>query len=320
MSVQNPLVSLIIPCYNGEDFINRCLDSVLNQSYSYIQFILIDDGSTDNTVVIIEAREEELHEKLEEFIFIRQENGGAASAVNTALKYVKGKYIAWADSDDVLQNDNILKKVDFLRENEECALVACNARELDMITGREIRKLLFHEKIQNSDLFMTLIFGEVPCYPGVFMVRTQALFSILTKREIYYHPEVGQNWQLLLPVAYKNKCGFIDEVLYDYYVRTDSHSHNQNYENQVLRTYCQEEVLLNTLTFIENGDGLFQKIRVKYALSRFNISFDNCMKEDMKKYYEDLKKDGYLTYKIWIKYHLLSHGFLRVLYDKVIKG
>ena len=71
-------------------------------------------------------------------------------------------------------------------------------------------------------MFMRIISG-IPAYPGVFMIRTKLLFDKLDDREIYYNREAGQNYQLLLPVAYDSKCGFIDNVLYKYYVRMDSH-------------------------------------------------------------------------------------------------
>ena len=64
------MVSLIIPCYNGEKFINRCLDSVLDQSYKDIELIFVNDGSTDKTSAIISRRKEELENKLTKFIYI----------------------------------------------------------------------------------------------------------------------------------------------------------------------------------------------------------------------------------------------------------
>lgn len=63
------MVSLIIPCFNGEKFINRCLDSVLDQSYKDIELIFVNDGSTDKTSEIINIRKEELENKLTKFIY-----------------------------------------------------------------------------------------------------------------------------------------------------------------------------------------------------------------------------------------------------------
>lgn len=74
------MVSLIIPCFNGEKFINRCLDSVLDQSYKDIELIFVNDGSTDKTSEIINKRKEELEHKLAKFIYIEQENQGVGAS------------------------------------------------------------------------------------------------------------------------------------------------------------------------------------------------------------------------------------------------
>lgn len=84
------MVSLIIPCYNGEKFINRCLDSVLDQSYKDIELIFVNDGSTDKTSETINIRKEELENKLTKFIYIEQENQGVGASCNNAFKKVTG--------------------------------------------------------------------------------------------------------------------------------------------------------------------------------------------------------------------------------------
>lgn len=79
-------------------------------------------------------------------------------------------------------------------------------------------KMIIPKGQRNENMFKQIIDG-IPVYPGVFMLRTQLLFDRLEARKIYFNKEAGQNYQLLLPVAYDNKCGFIDDILYNYYVR-----------------------------------------------------------------------------------------------------
>lgn len=91
--MNEPKISVIIPTYNREDFINATVDSVLNQKFKNFELIVVDDGSTDNTKT-------NLDKYLDKIIYIYQENKGPASARNRGIKRAKGEYIAFLDSDD----------------------------------------------------------------------------------------------------------------------------------------------------------------------------------------------------------------------------
>ena len=99
------LVSIIIPCYNVDKYIKKCIDSVKKQKYKNIEVLLIDDESTDNTKDII-IKEIENDNR---FIYIRKKNGGVSDARNYGLKRAKGKYICFIDSDDYVLEDYILE-------------------------------------------------------------------------------------------------------------------------------------------------------------------------------------------------------------------
>lgn len=107
---QLPLVSIITPCYNGENYVTPFIKSVLLQSYNNIEFIFINDGSTDNTEKIVLDYEPEFKERGIKFKYIYQENQGQATALNNGLKIFTGDYLTWPDSDDILHPDNISKE------------------------------------------------------------------------------------------------------------------------------------------------------------------------------------------------------------------
>ena len=123
--MSKPLVSIITPCYNGEKYICNFLDSVLLQTYPSIELILIDDGSTDETKSIIESKKCSFEEKGYKLVYLYQENRGQAAAVNLGLKIFNGEFLMWVDSDDILYEDNISKKVQFLEGNPDCGFVLC---------------------------------------------------------------------------------------------------------------------------------------------------------------------------------------------------
>ena len=91
-----PLLSVIIPVYNSKKFLNRCIDSVINQTFTDLELILVDDGSTDNSLEICKG-----YEKSDDRVkVIHKENGGAGPARNAGIAIARGKYLAFPDSDD----------------------------------------------------------------------------------------------------------------------------------------------------------------------------------------------------------------------------
>ena len=96
----SPLVSIIIPVYNSERFLKECFDSILSQYFKDFEVIIVDDGSTDSSLVIEEEYSKDLR-----FRVIKQENAGQGIARNRALDIAKGKYITFLDSDDAMKPD-----------------------------------------------------------------------------------------------------------------------------------------------------------------------------------------------------------------------
>lgn len=97
------LISVIIPVYNAEKYLEYCVESVILQTFSDYEILLIDDGSTDNSSKLCDSLSEQ-HEKIR---VIHKENGGASSARNVGITEAKGRYIHFIDSDDFLPNENI---------------------------------------------------------------------------------------------------------------------------------------------------------------------------------------------------------------------
>ncbi len=97
-------LSIIIPVYNGEKVISRCIDSILNQSFKAYEIIVVDDGSKDNTAEIVKA-----YRKANDNVrLLQKSNGGAGSARNTGIKNARGEFIMFIDADDIIQGENYL--------------------------------------------------------------------------------------------------------------------------------------------------------------------------------------------------------------------
>ena len=94
-------LSIIIPVYNAEDYLSRCLDSILNQAMNSYEVILVDDGSTDSSALICDR----YSATDPRFRTVHKSNGGVSSARNAGLNLAKGEYIMFVDSDDALASD-----------------------------------------------------------------------------------------------------------------------------------------------------------------------------------------------------------------------
>lgn len=222
-----PLVSLIIPCYNMGTKIHRLLNSILEQTYTKIQVIIVDDGSTDNSSQIINSYRDKFTEKGIIYEYIYKENQGLGAAINTGLKLIKGEYFCWPDADDYLTNDSIEKKLKFLETNRDYGFVRSDAAvyfetDLKYKIGCISRKS--PNRFKETNLMEDYILGkDVIFCPGCHMIKTAAFKTVNPKMDIY-EGKRGQDYQLLLPMLYKYKFGYIDECLYNYIIYQNSMS------------------------------------------------------------------------------------------------
>ena len=233
----SPLVSIITPCYNGEAYVARFLDSVLNQTYDRIELIFVNDGSTDRTEEIVFSYKDAFERKNIRFVYLWQKNGGQSSALNRGLKVFEGDYLAWPDSDDILYPESIGRRVKYLEAHPELGLVRCRS-ELVLDTVPLKRIALVGEDIlaaESNKVCEDIIRGKINVMPGSWLVRSRALLDVLPEREIIAPRGIGQNFQLLLPLTYRYECGYMPDILFSYVVRPDSHSHRRRSLEQMLQ-------------------------------------------------------------------------------------
>lgn len=219
------MVSLIIPCYNAGNYIERCLNSVLNQTCLDIELILVNDGSTDSTDSIIQKRKDEIASRLNRFIYLKQKNQGVGAACNFGFKHATGKYLLLLDSDDALAPDSIQEQSNWLDSHPDYDIVRTNGYYVDeinyMIQG-PLEQVC--DRAKHPPLFEELFDGKIYLWPGTYMLRMSALDTIYPDREIY-PSRSGQNLQFLMMASYFGKDGFIDKPLMMYTVRSESLSH-----------------------------------------------------------------------------------------------
>lgn len=122
----SPLVSVLMPVYNGERYIGKAICSLLGQTYANLQIIIINDGSTDKTVEVIRGfTDPRLH------VIFHSENQGIAKSRNDAIDYSSGKYIAWLDADDIAHPERIANQVQIMEERPDIGFCCTNVESID---------------------------------------------------------------------------------------------------------------------------------------------------------------------------------------------
>lgn len=256
----NPLVSIVTPCYNGEDYLAGYFESIISQTYRPLELIFVNDGSTDCTEEIAKSYQKRLVENGIDYTYIYQKNAGQAHAINAALPRVSGEFLVWPDSDDLMTADAIEKKMSFLCDHPEYSFVRSNGRKFDYSTGEDLGRISWYGDQLQEDIFLDLIEEKTYCTPGCYMVKMDALRDIYPNLKIFESSE-GQNWQILIPMAGKHKCGYIDEDLFLYAVRSNSHSHvEKNLEQSVTRYLKLKEILEDAISHSGRSDRNYQYI------------------------------------------------------------
>lgn len=283
--MKEKLVTIMTPCYNGEKYIKNLIESILEQTYSNIEFILIDDGSTDNTEKVVKGYETKLKDKNITLKYIKQKNQGQATAVNNGLKQVEGEFLIWPDTDDYFEKDAIQNMVSFFHKHKEYDVVRAKVAFRKDTPEKEIIEIRESKDPENTDLFLNYIKEEdTYCFCGVIMIRTERFFERNKGKDIYIN-RAGQNWQIILPAVYKAKSGYIDKIVYNVTIREGSHSRKKESKLDVLKRMQNHRKILNKtvskivdnkeekkkyLKIIKDKYDVRQKEYIKYQLKHWN--------------------------------------------------
>ena len=291
-------VSIITPCFNGESFVERFFENILEQTYKNIELIFVNDGSSDRTEEIAKSYIEKFAQQGRELIYIYQDNAGQAEAMNKGLEIFSGDYLMWTDSDDILDKDNVRKKVEFLEAHPEYGYVMCYAQvvhESDM--SKKIEDLRRVSPVGEDKIFEDIILEKNIVYtPGVYMARSEAILKAIPSRHIL-RSDVGQNWQMLMPLSYTSKCGYLREVLFTYVIREESHSRREKKLDEVIeKLHKQNNLVASVLKEmgLENSKYM-NMLKDKLVRKEFDNGYFFKDKALMKSKYSELKTMGRTT-------------------------
>lgn len=204
------LVSVIMPCYNSANYIEETLKSVITQTYSNWECVIIDDCSTDNSVEIIQSFAD-IDERI--CLYVNESNKGAAYSRNRALSIAKGKWIAFLDSDDLWMPDKLEKQIAFMQKNEY--VYSYTTYEQIDENGYPLNKIVVGPKKVTKR--MTFRY----CYTGCLTVMYDA--EAIGLVQIDERIGNGRNdYAMWLKICRKADCYLLDETLAKYRVRQQS--------------------------------------------------------------------------------------------------
>lgn len=231
-----PKVSVIVPVYNGEKFIEETIESVLNQSFSDFELIVINDGSNDGTVSLIEKYSDE------RILLFSKKNEGVSVARNFGFEKSKGIYIAFLDADDLWENDRLISTVLFLDENDEYGLVHTACQCIDEKSNKTDRILIGKEGWILGDLLK----WEEECVPG-------PCTNMLIRREVFkasgmFDPvlSTAADQDIMFRLANITKIGLIDRIL-GYYRIHGNNMHMNIKKMEWGHRYAYDKALKNGL-------------------------------------------------------------------------
>ena len=192
-------VTIVLPVYNGERYLQMSIESVLNQSYSNIELIIVDDCSTDNTGDII--REYADRDSRVRFIS-NSENGGLPYSLNRGFDLASGSYLTWTSDDNMFHKEAITKMVSYLDMHSECGLVFADMNLID-----ENGAVIGHRIGNNYNIY------NRNCVGACFMYRSECRRNIGDYDE---NKGLIEDYDYWLRIASKYKIDRIPEILYDY--------------------------------------------------------------------------------------------------------
>ena len=221
-------VSIIVPVYNVEKYIDKCLDSLVNQTLKDIEIIVVNDGTKDKSEDIIKK----YMSKYSNIVYLKKENGGQGSARNYGLDCARGDYIGYVDSDDYVELDMYEKMYNKAKEDNSDIVICGSYNIKNNIKTIDIDRRIFNSKI---DAF----FGRMAVWNKIYK-KDLLISNNMTFRSKYWYEDLDFTVKALSKAS---KISYVDEPLYNYILRDGSTMNNSNINRNLEITLAFDDIL-----------------------------------------------------------------------------
>lgn len=286
-------VSVLVPVHNSSKYLEKCIESLVNQTLDDIEIIMVNDGSTDNSEKIIKSYER----RYKNLKYIYKENSGVADTRNILIKQATGEYIGFVDSDDIISLD-MYEKMYHCALKDNADIVVCGINEV-------------HETFtkKNSGLFNNDINEKFLMPPS--------LCNKLIKKELFvglYFPNImiGEDITVVIKILNKtNKISYVNEYLYNYYKRENSIMNQNKYNSYwndvfIVYDYIKKEIndeKIVEFIFIQH---LLRDSSIKFMYYKEGTESLNIINNIAKTNYPNYYKNKYFKTQNW-RYKLICH-------------
>lgn len=221
--LKSALVSIIIPCYNHEKYVQQCIQGIVDQDYQNIELIIIDDGSKDNSVSRIQQLQPLCQQRFTRFEFRHRPNKGLSATLNEALEWCQGKYLSIIASDDIMLPHKTTLQVKFLEQNPEFTSVSANMDEID-----DKGDVINH--VRNMQKEYT--FEELYKVNSLFAPSQMHKLDVIKSLGGYDENIIMEDWYMWLKLSkHGYRIMFLDEVVCLY--RHHGHNTSGNFEKMI---------------------------------------------------------------------------------------
>ena len=324
-------MSIIVPVYGVEKYIDKCLNSLVKQSLKEIEVIVVNDGTKDNSQKIVDKYVKKYPDKIKSYI---KENGGQGSARNYGLKKASGEYIGYVDSDDFVEKDMYKKLYNKAKENNYDIVVCGNYNVSEDYQNKNIDAFINNYNTDYTDL-ENIFFGKMAVWNKIYKRDILIKNKLEFKEKVWYEDLAFT----LKAIMNSNTFAFIDEPLYDYLIREGSTMNNSNVQRNLeildafddILSYIKhnkKEEYFDKVEFLAidhiyisaivrilkaNADNKIKKETVNELICYMNKNFPNYKNNE---YINTLSRNRKIIYKL---INFKMYGLIKLIF-KVKKG
>lgn len=254
-------ISVVVPVYNVEKYLDKCLQSLVNQNSDNYEIIVIDDGSTDKSKLIINKYLEEYPNLIKSYY---KKNGGLSSARNYGIKKASGEFLLFIDSDDYVEK-NMIKRLLEILDKSETDIIEFNIKSLYNF-GQVIYSAFNKDIIDKNKRFIV----GLPSACNKLIKRSLFVDNKLSFTENIYYEDL-----MLIPklALYTDRITFIDDCFYNYFVRNESIMNSEKFNDHMLDIFDICNDLYNS--FGENYYSEVEYLYIEHLLRNAGIRFVN---------------------------------------------
>lgn len=322
MELSSNLISVIVPVYNAKDYLEKCVDSLLKQTYSNIEIILVDDGSKDGSSELCEK----LKKKDNRILVIHQKNQGVSAARNVGIKASRGDYVGFVDSDDYIEKDMLStlynNAISSCADISICGYRAINEKEIkDSEKKDEYNKNIVVS--EDIDLFYKMIVKE---FKG-FMCNKLFSRNIIDEMKFDCNIKVCEDLLAIIEVSKSiKKFCYENTVLYNYIMRESSAIHKKDYSKYYTAVIAYKKII----KFLKKEESkcvdlyVFDKFKWENSIMKESCAYKKILAESTKADYKYILKSKSVRYtnkiETFIRYNYYSIFKAAKFIKKMIKN